>query len=94
MQNVPDNFTHLEVHSHYTLLGGTASVDEIVQHAAADNLSALALTDTNTLYGTVQFTRLCKEANIKKNRYCSPQPKEYLHGSECEGDVPKSTTVP
>ncbi len=65
MQNVPDNFTHLEVHSHYTLLGGTASVDEIVQHASAQKLPALALTDTNTLYGTVQFTRLCKEANIK-----------------------------
>ncbi len=65
MQNVPDNFTHLEVHSHYTLLGGTASVKEIVQRAAAERLSALALTDSNTLYGTVQFANLCQEANIK-----------------------------
>ena len=65
MQHVPDNFTHLEIHSHYTLLGGTASVKGLVQRAAAENLSALALTDTNALYGIVQFAKLCMDINIK-----------------------------
>ena len=40
MVPVPDGFTHLEVHSHYTLLGGTMSVEDLVQRAAADNLAA------------------------------------------------------
>ncbi len=57
-------FTHLEVHSHYTLLGGTASVGSLAARAAADGLSHLALTDTNVLYGAVAFARACREARV------------------------------
>ena len=59
------NLTHLEVHSHFTLLGGTASVDQLVGRAAADGLGCLALTDTNALYGAVAFARACRQANIR-----------------------------
>ena len=48
-------FTHLQVHSHYTLLGGTAPVDELAARAAAQGMTRLALTDTNALYGAVAF---------------------------------------
>ena len=65
MQKIPEKFTHLEVHSHYTLLGGTASVKDLVKRAVDENFTALALTDTNALYGIMQFSKLCKEANIK-----------------------------
>jgi DNA polymerase III subunit alpha len=58
-------FTHLEVHSHFTLLGGTASVTELATHAAADGMSHLALTDTNALYGAVAFARACREAGVQ-----------------------------
>jgi len=58
-------FTHLSVHSHYTLLGGTASVDALVERAVADGLSCLALTDTNALYGAVAFDRVCHRAQIR-----------------------------
>ena len=57
-------FTHLEVHSHYTLLGGTASVGSLAARAAADGLSHLALTDTNVLYGAVAFARACRQAGV------------------------------
>ena len=60
-----DTFTHLEVHSHYTLLGGTASVGSLAARAAADGLSHLALTDTNVLYGAVAFARACREAGVQ-----------------------------
>ncbi len=60
----PDGFTHLHVHSHYTLLGGTAAVADLVARAAAQGLARLALTDTNTLYGAVAFSRACQAAGI------------------------------
>jgi DNA polymerase-3 subunit alpha len=59
------NFTHLQVHSHYTLLGGTASVDDLIQRATADGLTHLALTDTNALYGVVAFDEACRAAGIQ-----------------------------
>ncbi|MFN2186671.1 MAG: PHP domain-containing protein, partial [Anaerolineae bacterium] len=57
-------FTHLQVHSHYTLLGGTAPVDELAARAAAQGMTRLALTDTNALYGAVAFARACRRAGI------------------------------
>ncbi len=59
------SFTHLEVHSHFTLLGATPSVADLVGRAAADGLTHLALTDTNALYGAVAFARACHAANIQ-----------------------------
>ena len=52
-------FTHLEVHSHFTLLGATPSVAELAARAREDGLTHLALTDTNALYGAVAFARAC-----------------------------------
>jgi DNA-directed DNA polymerase III PolC len=66
MQNdLKTSFTHLEVHSHYTLLGGTASPAELAGRAASDGLHHLALTDTNVLYGAVAFDRACKQTGIQ-----------------------------
>lgn len=59
------SFTHLEVHSHYTLLGATPPVEALVQRAAAEKMTHLALTDTNALYGAVAFDRACQEAAIQ-----------------------------
>ncbi len=58
-------FTHLEVHSHFTLLGATPSVPDLVARAQADGLTHLALTDTNALYGAVAFDRACRAAGIR-----------------------------
>ena len=61
---MPD-FTFLHVHSHYSLLGGTASIPQLVQRAQANDYSQLALTDSNGLYGAVAFVRQCRAANIQ-----------------------------
>jgi len=58
-------FTHLEVHSHFTLLGGTASVIELAGRASADGMRHLALADTNALYGAIAFARACREAGVQ-----------------------------
>ena len=63
--SIPSTFTHLRVHSHYTLLGSTVSIPALVERARADGLKHLALTDTNALYGAVSFARACRSANIQ-----------------------------
>lgn len=57
--------THLEVHSHYTLLGGTASPADLVRQAAQDGLTHLALTDAHGLYGAVAFHNACQASGIQ-----------------------------
>ena len=59
-----EGFTHLQVHSHFSLLGGTASVAELAARAAAEGMTHLALTDTNALYGAVAFRRACLAAGV------------------------------
>ncbi len=58
-------FTHLEVHSHFTLLGATPSVPELVARGRDDGMTHLALTDTNALYGAVAFARACRGAGMQ-----------------------------
>jgi DNA-directed DNA polymerase III PolC len=60
----PD-FTHLHVHSTYSLLGATATVEELVARASSNGFTRLALTDSNALYGAVAFSRACVEAGIQ-----------------------------
>jgi DNA-directed DNA polymerase III PolC len=65
MTSLHPDFTHLHVHSHFTLLGGTASIDDLVARAVSHGFKRLALTDTNALYGAVAFTKACRRAGIQ-----------------------------
>jgi DNA polymerase III subunit alpha len=58
-------FTHLSVHSHYSMLGGTTGVKALARQAATDRLSHLALTDRNGLYGAVAFARACRAVEVQ-----------------------------
>lgn len=58
-------FIHLHIHSAYSLLEGALKVKNIVRHAAADDEPAIAITDTNNLFGMLEFTYACKEAGIQ-----------------------------
>ena len=49
-------FVHLHVHSSYSLLEGALTIAGIVKAAAADRQPALALTDTNNLFGALEFS--------------------------------------
>jgi DNA-directed DNA polymerase III PolC len=54
----------LHVHSHYSLLQATPTVDALAERAAAEGLERLPLTDTNSLYGMVAFARACGRAEV------------------------------
>lgn len=58
-------FSHLHVHSHYSLLTALPKIKELIATAKADNQKALALTDNGNLYGAIEFYRKCLEAEIK-----------------------------
>jgi len=58
-------FTHLETHSHYTLLSSTIPVADLVARATAEGLTHLALTDTNALYGVLAFNQACQAAGVQ-----------------------------
>lgn len=55
----------IHLHSYFSLLSGTSSPDEIVKRARDYKLNAIALTDTNGMYGLVNFYKLAKDQNIK-----------------------------
>jgi DNA polymerase-3 subunit alpha len=58
-------FTHLDVHSHFTVLGATVSATELAARAAAEGMTHLALTDINALYGAVAFDRACRAVGVQ-----------------------------
>ncbi len=58
-------FTHLHVHSHYSLLDGLAKPDELVSRAKELGMTAIALTDHGNMYGAIEFYKKAKKAGIK-----------------------------
>ncbi|PWB39107.1 MAG: DNA polymerase III subunit alpha [Parcubacteria group bacterium] len=56
---------HLHTHSHYSLLDGLGTIDQLVNKAKADGATALALTDHGVMYGAIEFYKKCREAGIK-----------------------------
>jgi len=59
------SFVHLHVHSHFSLSGGMAAIGALVRQAVALEMSALALTDRNSLAGVVSFLESCDAAGIQ-----------------------------
>ena len=60
------NFTHLHVHSHYSLLDGLSKVEEIVDKCIATGMNAVALTDHGNMYGIKDLLDYCKKINAER----------------------------
>ena len=60
-----DSFTHLHVHTEYSMLDGAARLDELVAKALADGQPALGITDHGNMYGTLEFYKECRKRGIK-----------------------------
>jgi DNA polymerase-3 subunit alpha len=59
------DFTHLHVHSEYSLLDGACQTAQLVKRAKETGMEALALTDHGNLYGAIEFYTKAREAGIK-----------------------------
>ncbi|MCR5154581.1 MAG: DNA polymerase III subunit alpha [Lachnospiraceae bacterium] len=58
-------FTHLHVHTEYSLLDGSAKIGELVRRAKELGMDSLAITDHGVMYGAIDFYKACKEVGIK-----------------------------
>ena len=86
------NFTHLHVHTQYSLLDGAARISDLVARAKEMGQTALAITDHGVMYGVIDFFKACKKEGIKPilgmEAYVAPrsmadregtQDREYAH---------------
>jgi len=62
MQN---HFTHLHLHTDFSLLDGAISIEKLVDFGKKNNVKALAITDHGNIFGAVKFFQKCKKAGIK-----------------------------
>ncbi len=58
-------FTHLHVHSHFSFGLGVSSPESLAVAAAERGFGTLACTDTNGVYGAVEFLRACAAAGVR-----------------------------
>ena len=58
-------FVHLRLHSAYSLLEGALTIQKLAALAKADGAPALALTDSNNLFGALEFSEAVAEAGIQ-----------------------------
>ena len=59
------DFTHLHVHTAYSLLDGSGKIKDMARQAAALGFDAMAITDHGVMYGVIDFYRACKAEGIK-----------------------------
>ncbi|HEX2250379.1 MAG TPA: DNA polymerase III subunit alpha [Gemmatimonadales bacterium] len=58
-------FTHLHVHSHFSFGLGVSSPELLVETAARRGFPSLACTDTNGVYGAIEFQRACAAVGVR-----------------------------
>ena len=59
------SFTHLHVHTGYSLLDGSCKIKEIISRAKELNMTSLAITDHGVMYGVIDFYKEAKANGIK-----------------------------
>ncbi len=59
------SFTHLHVHTEYSMLDGAARIGEVVGAAVADGQPAIGITDHGNMYGILDFYKACRKQGIK-----------------------------
>ena len=71
-------FTHLHVHSHYSVLDGMSKVPDLVDKAIKLGMPAIALTDHGCMYGIKELLDYCKKANKKLKEKAAEEGTEYV----------------
>ncbi len=79
-------FTHLHVHSQYSLLDGKASIPELVDKAMASGMRGIALTDHGNMFGIKEFYNYVKKINSSH-----PDTEKFMPIIGCEMYVAKTS---
>ena len=62
---MPQKFTHLHVHSQYSLLDGLPKIDQLLDRVKELGMDSVAVTDHGNMYGAIEFYKKAKERGIK-----------------------------
>jgi DNA polymerase-3 subunit alpha len=79
-------FTHLHVHTEYSLLDGMCRIPNLVSKAKELGMDSLAITDHGVMYGAIEFYRVATEAGIKPIIGCEVYVAQEGHLSRTAGD--------
>src|SRR5579875_2963561 len=86
MADTAPRFTHLHVHSEYSLLDGLSRIKDLVRQTRALGMDAIALTDHGAMYGAIEFYLEAKKAGVKPilgvEAYVAPRRHTDRAGSE------------
>lgn len=86
-----NNFTHLHLHTEYSLLDGFTKIDKLMEKLKEFGMDSCAITDHGNMYGVIEFYKKCQSNNIKPIIGCevyicendykikTPQNKRYYH---------------
>ena len=58
-------FTHLHVHTQYSILDGAANINSLIKKAIDYNMTSLAITDHGNMFGVIEFFNAALKAKIK-----------------------------
>lgn len=61
-------FVHLNVHSHYSINDGCASIKELVDTAIKDKMPGVAITDNGNMFGMMEFSTMFLVLTMKDGR--------------------------
>ncbi len=72
-------FIHLHTHSAYSLAEGAIKIKDLVDRCARTDMPAVAVTDTNNLFGAMEFAKTAKSYGVQPIIGCQLQIEEYGH---------------
>ena len=82
-------FTHLHVHTEYSLLDGSCKISELAARIKEMGMDSIAITDHGVMYGVIDFYRAAREAGVKPIIGCevyvapgSRFDRENVHGED------------
>jgi DNA polymerase-3 subunit alpha len=79
-------FTHLHVHSEYSLLDGCCRISHLIARAKELGMNSLAITDHGSMHGVIDFYVAAKEAGVKPIIGCEVYVAETHRQSRSPGD--------
>ena len=62
------NFVHLNVHSHYSINDGCASIEELVDAAIKEKMPGIAITDNGNMFGVMDFFDYVNRINNERRQ--------------------------
>lgn len=60
------SFTHLHVHTEYSLLDGLTKLDDLLDYVKENGMDAVAITDHGVLYGAIEFYKKAKKQELNR----------------------------